>query len=172
MAGRRWLRVSLVVLVVFLARVAGTLALLPRLLDTPAFHAYVSQAAGQVVGRPVKFASLSVSLLPLPNVKLRGLEIADDPRFGKSPVLQVGEVRMGVRLKPLLSLRIELASLALDRELVEHGGRWNIATLAAQTAPPKPSARSVPGIPGAATVGSVMVSAVRLTDAVIHVRRR
>jgi len=30
----------------------------------------------------------------------------------------------------------------------------------------------VPGIPGSATVGSVMVSRVRLTDAVIHVRRR
>src|SRR5574341_1338299 len=168
MAGRRWLRVSLVVLVVFLALVAGTLALLPRLLDTPAFHAYVSQAAGQVVGRPVKFASLSVSLLPLPNVKLRGLEIADDPRFGKSPVLQVGEVRIGVRLKPLLSLRIELASIALDKarvELVEDGGRWNVATLAAPTAPARPGARSVPGIPGTATVGSVMVSRVRLTDA-------
>ena len=175
MAGRRWLRVSLVVLVVFLVLVVGTLALLPSLLDTPVFHAYISQAAGQVVGRPVKFASLSVSLLPLPNVKLQGLEIADDPRFGKSPLLQVGEVRMGVRLKPLLSFRIELASITLDKarvELVEDGGRWNVATLAAPTAPPKPSARSVPGIPGTATVGSVMVSRVRLTDAVIHVRRR
>jgi hypothetical protein len=175
MAGRRWLRVSLVVVVAFLALVVGTLAILPSLLDTPVFHAYISQAAGQVVGRPVKFSSLSVSLLPLPNVKLQRLEIADDPRFGKGPLLQVGEVRMGVRLKPLLSLRIELASIALDKarvELVEDGGRWNVATLAAPTAPPKPNARSVPGIPGTATVGSVMVSRVRLTDAVIHVRRR
>jgi uncharacterized protein involved in outer membrane biogenesis len=54
MAGRRWLRVSLVVLVVFLVLVVGTLALLPSLLDTSVFHAYVSQAAGQAVGRPVK----------------------------------------------------------------------------------------------------------------------
>src|SRR5512134_1664030 len=131
MASRHWLRVSLVVLVVFLVLVVGTLALLPRLLDTPAFHDYISQAAGQAVGRPVKFASLSVSLLPLPNVKLQGLEIADDPHFGTSPLLQVGEVRMGVRLKPLLSLRIELASIALDKarvELVESDGRWNVAT--------------------------------------------
>jgi hypothetical protein len=175
MAGRRWLRASLVLLVLFLVVAVGTLALLPRLLDTPVFHAYISQAAGQVVGRSVKFASVSVSLLPLPNVKLQGLEIADDPHFGKSPLLQVGEVRMGVRLKPLLSLRIELASLALDKarvELVEDGGRWNVSTLAVPAAPPKPSGRSVPGIPGAATVGSVMVSRVRLTDAVVHVRRR
>jgi hypothetical protein len=175
MAGRRWLRASLVVLAVLLVLLVGTLALLPRLLDTPVFHAYISQAAGQAVGRPVKFASLSVSLLPLPNVKLQGLEIADDPHFGKSPLLQVGEVRVGVRLKPLLSLRIELGSITLDKawlELVEDGGRWNVATLAAPTVPTKASPRSVPGIPGTATVGSVMVSRVRLTDAVIHVRRR
>src|SRR3989337_1532882 len=99
MAGRRWLRVSLVVLGVFLVLVVGTLALLPSLLDTSVFHAYVSQAAGQAVGRPVKFDSLSVSLLPLPNVKLQGLEIADDPHFGKSPLLQVGDVRVGVGLR-------------------------------------------------------------------------
>lgn len=175
MAGRRWLRVSLIVFVGLLLLAMGTLALLPRLLDTPAFHAYLSQAAGQVVGRPVKFASISVSLLPLPNVKLQGLEIADDPRFGTTPVLQVGEVRLGVRVKPLLSLRIELASITLDKariELVEDGGRWNVATLTLPTAPLKSSPRAVPGLPGTAAVGGVMVSRVRLTDAAVHVRRR
>ena len=175
MAGRRWLRVSLIVFVLLLLLAMGTLALLPRLLDTPAFHAYISQAAGQVVGRPVTFASISVSLLPLPNVKLQGLEIADDPRFGATPVLQVGEVRLGVRVRPLLSLRIELASITLDKariELVEDGGRWNVATLAVPAAPPKSSPRAVPGLPGTAAVGSVMVSRIRLTDAAVHVRRR
>ena len=175
MAGRRWLRVSLIVFVALLLLAMGTLALLPRLLDTPAFHAYISHAAGQVAGRPVKFASISAALLPLPNVKLRGLEIADDPRFGVTPVLQVDEVRLGVRVKPLLSLRIELASVTLDKariELVEDAGRWNLATLAAPTVPARSSPRAVPGLPSAAAVGSVMVSRIRLTDAAIHVRRR
>ena len=164
---------SLIVFVALLLAM-GTLALLPRLLDTPAFHAYISHAAGQAVGRPVKFVSISVSLLPLPSVKLQGLEIADDPRFGSTPVLQVEEVRLGVRVKPLLSLRIELASLTLDRariELVEVGGRWNVATLAAPAVPPKSSPRAVPGLPATAAVGSVMVSRVRFTDAAVHVRR-
>jgi uncharacterized protein involved in outer membrane biogenesis len=90
MAGRKWLRWSLIVFVAIVLLAAGILALLPRLLDTAAFRAHVTQAAGQAVGRPVKFASLSVSLLPLPNVTLRELEIADDPRFGTTPVLRVG----------------------------------------------------------------------------------
>ena len=165
MAGRKWLRWSLIVFAVSVLFAAGTLALLPRLVDTAAFRAHVAQAAGQVVGRPVKFASLSVSLLPLPNVTIRELEIADDPRFGTSPVLRVGEVKVRVRLRPLLSLRIELASITLDKaqvELVEDGGRWNVATLAGAAMPAKTSARAVPGIPGATAAGGVMVSRISL----------
>jgi hypothetical protein len=173
--GRRWLRRSLIAFAVLAALAAGTLALLPRLLDTPAIHAFISQTAAHAVGRPVRFDSISVSLLPLPNVKLQGLEIADDPRFGSAPLLRVEEVRVGLRVRPLFSLRIELASLALDRarvELVEEGGRWNVGSLTAPASPPKAPSRTVPGLPASAAVGSVMVSRVRLTDAVIHVRRR
>lgn len=174
MAGRKWLRWSLIVFAAIVLFAAGTLALLPRLLDTAAFRAHVTQAAGQAVGRPVKFASLSVSLLPLPNVTLRELEIADDPRFGTSPVLRVGEVKVRVRLRPLLSLRIELASITLDKaqvELVEAGGRWNVATLAGAALPAKTAPRAVPGIPGATAVGGVMVSRISLTNASVHVKR-
>jgi len=174
MAGRKWLRWSLIVFAVIVLLAAGTLALLPRLLDTAVFRAHVTQAAGQVVGRPVKFASLSVSLLPLPNVTLRELEIADDPRFGTSPVLRVGEVQVRVRLRPLLSLRIELASITLDKaqvELVEAGGRWNIATLASAALPAKTAPRAVPGIPGATAAGGVMVSRISFTNAAVHVKR-
>jgi hypothetical protein len=173
--GRRWLRRSLIAFAVLAALVLGALVLLPHLLDTPAMHAYISQTAAQAIGRPVKFDSISVSLLPLPNVKLQALEIADDPRFGSAPLLRVEEVRLGVRVRPLLSLRIELASLAFDHarvELVEDGGRWNISSLAASTTPPKAPSRAVPGLPGSAAVGSVMVSRIKLTDAVVHVRRR
>lgn len=174
MAGRRWLRAVLIALAAVLVLAAGALALLPQLLDTPAMHAYITQTATHAVGRAVKFDSLSVSLLPLPNVKLKGLEVADDPRFGSAPLLRVDEVRVGVRVKPLLSLRIELGSLSLDGahvELVENGGKWNVGSLAAPATPPKTPARTVPGLPGSAAVSSVMVSRLALSDAVIHVRR-
>jgi AsmA-like protein len=176
MAGRVWLQVTLIALAVVVVLAATTLLLLPLLIDTPVIHAYIGQAATQAVGRPVKFNSLSISLLPLPNVRLKGLEVADEPRFGTAPILRVGEVRLGLRIKPLLSLRIELATLTLEGaqvELVEEGGRWNVASLAAASTPSRPSPRTVPGIPGrAAVVGSVTVSSLRLKDASIHVRRR
>src|SRR5712691_6032390 len=119
MALRRWLRVSLLVTLALLVIVVGALLLLPRWIDTPAMHAYITQLAGQAVGRPVKFTSLAVSFLPLPRVSLKGLQIADDPRFGATPFLNVDAVRVGLRVRPLFSLRIELASLTLDGARVE-----------------------------------------------------
>src|SRR2546430_17206256 len=76
MALRRWLRVSLFVALALLIAVVGALLLLPRWIDTPAMHAYITQLAGQAVGRPVKFTSLAVSFLPLPSVILKGLQVA------------------------------------------------------------------------------------------------
>ena len=143
-----WLRWVLIAVAVLLVLVVGTLALLPQLLDTPTMQGYIAQTASHAVGRPVKFTSVSVSLLPLPHVNLKGLEIADDPRFGTTPLLRVGEVRVGVRVKPLLSLRIEVGSVTLQDaqvELVERGGRWNFAALSAAPAPAKPATRTVPG---------------------------
>ena len=56
-------------------------------------------------------------------------------------------------------------------ELVERGGRWNFAALSAAPAPAKPATRTVPGIPGSAAMGSVLVSRVGLKNAVVNVRR-
>src|SRR5262245_6322265 len=164
MSGRslRWLLVGIVALLLL---AVGALALLPLLLDTPTVQAYVAQTASHAVGRPVKFTSLAVSLLPLPHVNLKGLEIADDPRFGGAPLLRVGQMRVGLRVRPLLSLRIELASITLQDaqvEAIEDGGRWNFAALGGATPSARPSPRPVPGIPGSAALGSVMVSRIAL----------
>ncbi|HEV8227454.1 MAG TPA: AsmA family protein [Methylomirabilota bacterium] len=169
-----WLRWLLIAFAVLLVLVVGTLALLPQLLDTPTMQGYIAQTVSHAVGRSVKFTSVSVSLLPLPHVNLKGLEVADDPRFGTTPLLRVGEVRAGVRVKPLLSLRIEVGSITLQDaqvELVERGGRWNFAAPSTAPAPAKPATRTVPGIPGSAAMGSVLVSRVGLKNAVVNVRR-
>jgi uncharacterized protein involved in outer membrane biogenesis len=169
--GLRWLLIGTGALLLL---VVATLALLPLLLDTPTIQTYIAQTASHAVGRPVRFTSVSVSLLPLPHINLKGLAIADDPRFGTTPLLRVGEVRVGVRVKPLLSLRIELASITLQDaqvELVEQGGRWNFASPSGGAGPAKPATRTVPGIPGSASMGSVFVSSVGIKNTVVNVRR-
>ena len=81
---------------------------------------------------------------------------------------------MRVRLRPLLLLRIELASVTLDKaqvELVEAGGKWNVSTLAGAAMPAKTAPRAVPGIPGATAAGGAMVSRISLTNTLVHVKR-
>jgi len=101
-------------LAVLVALVLGALLAVPLLLDMPAIQTYASQAASHALGRPVKFSALSVSALPLPTVKLRGLEVAEDSSFGPGPFVTVTEGRMRIRIRPLLQGRVELADLTLE----------------------------------------------------------
>ena len=85
------------------------LAVATRLVGTPAFQAYVGQAASRALGRPVSFASLSIRVFPVPALKLRQLSVAEDPAFGPAPFLTVDEGSMRLRLKPFFFGRVELA---------------------------------------------------------------
>jgi uncharacterized protein involved in outer membrane biogenesis len=128
-----------------LIAIAAGLASLPFVLNTAALRAYIAHAASNAVARPVRFASLSVSAFPLPAVRLRGLEVAEDPAYGPRPFLTVGEGRIAIRLWPLLRGRVELATLTLDEpriELADDGrGRWNWASLGVPAAGLRTTAR-------------------------------
>ena len=152
----------------------GALLALPWLVDAPRVQAYVAQAASQVLGRPVRFASFSVSAFPAPSVRLKGFEVAEDPRFGTQPFLTVAEGRVGIKLRPLLTGRVELSDLTLEKlrlEVIEDGGRLNIASLGA----PPPGTRAAPRAPGAAAPAAgaaAVIAQVRIKDGVIHYVRR
>ena len=150
------------------------LAAAPWFIDTPAVRAYVAQAATRTLGRPVRFAALSVSLFPLPSVKLRGLEIGDDPAFGPDPFLTVAEGRIGIQLKPLLSGRFALTDLVLERPEIllaeDQRGRWNWASLGAG-ASSAVSTKQSGGRIGRRVRGAVVLSKVRIVDGRAHYRR-
>jgi AsmA protein len=158
---------------VLLVLVIGALAAVPFLINTPLIQAHVAAAASHALGRPVTFASFSVSVFPLPSVRLRELQVAEDPRFGPAPFLTVEEGRVGLRLLPLLSGRVELTSLKLAKpqiELVADRGRWNIANLGAAPAGARGAARAGGGAPGGAA-GTVLISRVEIDKGVIRYHR-
>ncbi|OGL07880.1 MAG: hypothetical protein A3F92_05450 [Candidatus Rokubacteria bacterium RIFCSPLOWO2_12_FULL_71_22] len=117
---------------VVLLLIAAALVL-PLLVDTPHVQGLIAESAAQALGRPVKFASLSIALLPLPAVELRRLEVADDPAFGPAPFLSLETGRLRLRLRPLLVGRVEFGELLLDRPTIalvrRADGRWNVASL-------------------------------------------
>src|SRR5437763_9583221 len=94
-----------------LVLVVAALILVPILVDTPRVQALIASNASQALGRPVKFRSMSISVLPLPAVALPGLEIAEDPQFGTTPLahLETGKVRP--TLRPLPPGRVELGAM-------------------------------------------------------------
>ena len=127
-----------------------------------------------MLGRSVRFASFSVSAFPAPSLRLKGLQVAEDPRFGAQPFLTVEEGRVGIKLRPLLSGRVELSSVTLEKlrlEVIEDGGKLNIASLGAAT----PGARAAPRAPGAAapaTGAAAIIAQAHIKDGVIHYVRR
>ncbi len=144
----KWLGIAVAVvgLLVLVAAIA-----LPRLIDTPRVQAMIASSAAQAVGRPVKFASLSVGLFPLPSIELHKLEVAEDPQFGTTPFLTLETGRIYLKLRPLLTGRVEFGDITLERPRIaliqDAAGRLNVASLAP---PAEPRAASRPGRSAAA----------------------
>jgi uncharacterized protein involved in outer membrane biogenesis len=168
----KWILIAAGALVLLLA---GALVALPWLVDVPRVQAYIAAAASQALGRPVRFTSLSVSALPTPSVRLKGLQVAEDPKFGTQPFLVVEEGRFRIRLRPLFSGRVELTELTLDKprvQIIDDGaGHLNMASLGPTASPgraaPRPPAAAAPAGATAATI-----SRVRLKDGMAHMVRR
>lgn len=168
----KWLLIGLIALVVL---VAGALLAVPLLLDTPAMQAYISQAAGHALGRPVKWSRLSISALPLPGVRLRGLQVAEDPAFGPGPFVTVTEGRMRIRLRPLLQGRVELADLTLEEPRIhvveDAAGRLNVASLGGAAPSAGAAPRTGGGRLGAPMAGAVVLSKVRIVNGAVDYRK-
>lgn len=167
----KWILIAAGALVLL---VAGVLVALPWLVDVPRVQAYVAQAASQALGRPVRFATLTVSAFPTPGVRLKGLQVGEDPRFGNQPFLVVEEGRFRLRLRSLLSGRVELTDLTLDKlrvEIIDDGGRLNLASLGPAASGPRATARpSVGAVPAAGAAATI--SQIRIKDSVVHFVRR
>ena len=167
----KWLLIGIVGLLIL---AAAFLALVPSLVDAPKIQAVIAHAAGQALGRPVRFDSLSLSLLPLPALKLKNLQVAEDPKFGAIPFLTVSDGRLGLKIWPLLRGRVEVTELTLERPRValiqEPGGRWNVASLGAAAGGAPSSAKPGGGSPGMSVLP--LISRVRVVDGSLNYESR
>jgi AsmA family/AsmA-like C-terminal region len=157
----KWILIAAGALVLLLA---GALAALPWLVDGSRVQAHIAQAASQALGRPVRFASMSLAAFPRPSVRFKGLQVAEDPKFGSRPFLVADEVTLRIRLWPLLFGRVELTDLTLQKmrvEIIDAGGQLNVASLG-PTGPagrpaPRPPAGAAPAAGAAATISQVQI---------------
>jgi AsmA protein len=163
----KWLGIAAAALV--LLAVTAVVAL-PYFVRTPRIKALVSHSASQALGRPVRFSSLSIRVLPLPAVKLKDLEVGEDPTFGTKPFLTIGEGSLRLKILPLLSRRMEFGELVLERPKValiqDASGRLNVASLGAHSSS-APPARPGPARSGVGGAAVPVVSRVKIVDGAV-----
>ncbi len=161
----KWLLGVVVALVLLAVAVA---AALPSLVDTPRIQAYIATTASQALGRPVRFSSVSLRVLPLPAVELHNLEVDEDPKFGTAPFLKLDVGRVRLRLLPLLTGRVELGAIVLRKPTVTiiqgADGRLNISTLGTGAGEARPAPRPGRTAGGTAAVSPVAVARVLIED--------
>lgn len=174
MRAMKWALIAVAALVVL---IVVALVAVPYLVDTPRVQAMIAGQASAALGRPVKFSAVSVRVLPLPSVVLRGLEVAEDPAFGQDPFLRLETGLLRLRLGPLLRGQVEFGELVLRRPVMtviqNPDGRLNVATLGAASsakAPPSPPSDAPPAPPSAPM--ALPASSVRIDDGtVVYVAR-
>src|SRR6266478_2963703 len=111
----RWIAAAVAALLVL--ALAAAVAV-PYVVDAPRVQSLIARSAAQALGRPVRLGALSVRVLPLPAVRLKNLEVAEDPRFGTKPFLTIETGSFRLRLLPLLRGRVEFGELVLERPQV------------------------------------------------------
>src|SRR5437870_13846755 len=129
----------------------------------------IASGASQALGRPVKFASISSVVFPVPAVELYALEIGEDPHFGTAPFVKLDTGRLTLRVRPLLWGRIEFGALTLTRPAItlirNPDGQLNIASLG-PGADPRVAARAgrcgAAGEGGGGMGGGALVSSLRV----------
>ncbi len=105
--------------------VLAIVAALPGIVALNKVKNEIAKTLSQASGRPVTIGRLSLSLYPWLGIRLDGAELANAPTFGKTPLAQVDDAIVEVRVLPLLAGHIVL------RRVVVTGLKLNLRENAA-----------------------------------------
>lgn len=108
----------------------------------------IAGRASEAAGRTVAFETASVAFSSGLAIRIDGLRVAEDPRFGKADFLALDSAFVEVALWPALQRRIEVRGVRLVRptiQLVETSRGYNFSTLGesgAKSEAPQPDAET------------------------------
>ena len=173
------MRKAAIIIGIIVALIIGILLVAPLFLNVNQYRPQIQSELQQKLGRQVTLGEMHLGLLP-PRVRVENVSVSDDPHFSTGPFAQVQELDVSIALLPLLSKKVEVQSLTLQRphiELVRNAqGVWNFSTIgqpAAGAAPPpqkKPAPQ--PGTPGSQNAGAFALNNLKISDGQIAVTDR
>jgi AsmA protein len=165
----RRLRLGLLAAGALVALLAVIAAALPFLVDVNRYRPTIEAKIEEALGRDVRLGAIRLGLLP-PSVRVDGLAIAALPDEGGGDLVSAASLRVGVRLLPLLSKRLEVTGIVIDHPvlLVERraDGAWNVQRLVA----PRPAVASPPPSTSSASAASFSVDTLRLVHGEVTLR--
>jgi uncharacterized protein involved in outer membrane biogenesis len=112
---------------------AGLLAA-PYILDWNQYKYIFEGQAAKIIGRAVRIeGDVGLTILPVPEVRLGAVKIADEAGSFRSPFIEAEQFTMVLSLSPLFSGTMEARSIELDQPVVrfqiDAQGRGNWTTL-------------------------------------------
>lgn len=180
----RWLRWTLASFVAVVVLLVVVLALLPTFIDVNRYRDRVVAEVERALGRQITLDRLSLSFLPTPTLGLEGLVVgvAGAPAEGPIPpgerFVALDRLELKLRLLPLLSRRIDVSRLVLERpEIVverDAKGVLSIADLlgAPGQAPAGPGPAPSPPPDGASPLAALLVQRIEIRQGALTFRDR
>jgi len=129
------------VLLILVAIIVGAAFILPAVIPASAYRDRVETAASDALNRDVSLGGdVGFTLLPRVQVVARDVTIANAEGFSAEPFAEMGEMRVGVELIPLISRRVEITEFVLVDPVIRleqrrGGNNWTFADPEAAPAP-------------------------------------
>jgi AsmA protein len=141
--------------------------LLPFIVDLNQYQAHYRPIIEEALHRKIELKDIRLTIFPRLGVRIAGFAVLDDPTFSSDPFASLTSLDVGVKLRPLLSKRVEVEEITLRDPLItvikNREGILNASTLGKKGAP-KPEEAPAPEAP--ATEGPLRILALLAVDRV------
>ena len=164
---RRWIKIAVIVLAVFVAIAIA----IPFFVNADTFRPTVQSQLSGTLGRRVTIDHLSFSLFS-GSLVADNIAIADDPNFSPQPFITAKKLNIGVEMQPLLfNHQVRITKLVIDSPAIQliqnQEGRWNFSSMGSTAARTSSQSSALPDLTvseltmknGSATVSSIPATA-------------
>lgn len=141
--------------------------LLPFIIDLNQYQAQYRPIIEAALNRKIELKDIRLTIVPRIGVRIAGFAVLDDPSFSSGPFASLTSLEVGVKLRPLLSKRVEVEEITLRDPFItvikNRDGILNASTLGKKGAP-KEGTAPAPEVP--ATEGPLRILALLAVDRV------
>jgi AsmA protein len=114
--------------------------IVPHFVDLGLFKRTYLPLVEEALNRRLDVGEVRLSLVPTPSIRLSNLKVFDPPAFAENTFFSAEQVRLRLKLWPLLKGRFEVTELLLDKPvfnlLKQPDGTFNYSDIATKKPPP------------------------------------